>query len=352
MASYWEMLNQPGVIPVCAVNANDRFTSYSEPGVNLWICAPSGDMALITNSSWSPAEWIANLWKASVPTTDLSGQAGYNYDLRPPQPGANWASLLVWHLDFGVGNFYYRDSDYRSEYVSYDGNRVASLPGTDAYTRFFGGTSAAAPVVSGVVALMRSAYPALSWRDVKLILAESAEQVDSDAESWQEGGSAYHNSESKYTHSIDYGFGLVDTPAAFALAGEWRALPPELSYETGERNNTAISSYEDNITIGDMDLDFIEYVQLEVSSPYGNFSDLDILLTSPIGTESLVARSHFCILEGLEEQQCDDLKEGFTFGSAAHLGEDTEGKWDLTISGMREPSWFAWKLRFYGHKRR
>jgi proprotein convertase subtilisin/kexin type 2 len=38
----------------------------------------------------------------------------------------------------------------------------------------FSGTSAAAPMVSGVIALMLNANPNLTWRDVKLILAKSA----------------------------------------------------------------------------------------------------------------------------------------------------------------------------------
>ena len=44
------------------------------------------------------------------------------------------------------------------------------------YTNIFGGTSAAAPVVSGVAALMRSANPNLGWRDVRLILAITAKK--------------------------------------------------------------------------------------------------------------------------------------------------------------------------------
>ena len=55
------------------------------------------------------------------------------------------------------------------------------------YTNRFGGTSAAAPAVAGVVALLRAANPALTWRDVKLILAASARKNDADDSRWSTG---------------------------------------------------------------------------------------------------------------------------------------------------------------------
>ena len=58
------------------------------------------------------------------------------------------------------------------------GNRagIITTRKSSSYTSTFSGTSAAAPMVSGVVALMRQVNPDLSWRDVKLILANSARQ--------------------------------------------------------------------------------------------------------------------------------------------------------------------------------
>ena len=45
------------------------------------------------------------------------------------------------------------------------------------YTSRFSGTSASAPMVSGVIALMLEANPNLSWRDVQEILVRSSEQI-------------------------------------------------------------------------------------------------------------------------------------------------------------------------------
>src|SRR5262249_54532457 len=49
----------------------------------------------------------------------------------------------------------------------------------------FNGTSASAPIVSGVIALMLEANPDLSWRDVQEILVRSARQNNPTDKSWQ-----------------------------------------------------------------------------------------------------------------------------------------------------------------------
>ena len=59
-----------------------------------------------------------------------------------------------------------------------DGINQAGIFTTSQYGRYrygFGGTSSASPTVGGSVALIRDAYPALSYRDIKLILAGSAQ---------------------------------------------------------------------------------------------------------------------------------------------------------------------------------
>ena len=349
MATYQGIRNHRGAITVCATNALNSYASYSNPGINLWVCAPSGDR-IFAGAPAGPGSPLGE-WQRGLATTDLTGRAGYNQGLAAPPLGSSFGYISWGHFDFGSESFYYQEADYRSDYISYDGNLIAGLPGTDAYHRFFSGTSAAAPVVGGVIALIRSAYPALSWRDMKLILAESAEQVDASATSWQLGGAAYHNTSSNYTHSIDYGFGLVDAAAALDLAAEWQLLPLERYYETSERTTLfGPVNIEDTISIRDIGFDFIEHVQLEIDSSYADFGDLDIELISPRGTRSLVARSHICDRR-IGEQDCADLEGGFTFASAAHLGEDPRGDWTLSISGAADPTQFDWKLMFYGHKR-
>jgi subtilisin family serine protease len=84
------------------------------------------------------------------------------------------------------------------------------------YTSQFGGTSAAAPQVAGVAALMLSVHPDLSATQVEQIIRETARPIDT------EGG--YYNAQG---HSPYYGYGLLDAGAAVREALRLReAMPP------------------------------------------------------------------------------------------------------------------------------
>ena len=335
-SDYEDRMNHYGIIPVCAVNADDEVASYSNPGTNLWICAPSGDFKSEAPDGVcrSGVASFPDTYKWGLATTDLMGDRGYN-------EGTS-------RHDFGGGGFSFNNCFY------------PGISGDASYTRFFDGTSAAAPVVSGVIALIRAEYPELSWRDIKLILAESAEQVDAAASSWQLGAAAYRNSSINYVHSDDYGFGLIDAAAAWALADSWTPLnQPMVQYEaTASELSIGQAHSEYPITVpADVPLDFIEYVNVEMDSNYTNFGDLRIALRSPNGMESVFTRPHSCMGGGAggaieETEDCDDLNGGFMFGSAAHLGEDPQtngGRWTLIIDGATHSAPLKWTLRFWGH---
>src|SRR5690606_22059843 len=67
----------------------------------------------------------------------------------------------------------------------------------------FGGTSSAAPLVAGVVALMLEANPSLTWRDVQHILVQTAEKNAPGDSGWFNNGAGLH-----FNHA--FGFGRVD----------------------------------------------------------------------------------------------------------------------------------------------
>ena len=64
------------------------------------------------------------------------------------------------------------------DFVQEDDLLILTTENSDRYRDTFNGTSSAVPIVSGVAALVLEANPALTWRDVKLILADSARKND------------------------------------------------------------------------------------------------------------------------------------------------------------------------------
>ena len=86
------------------------------------------------------------------------------------------------------------------------------------YCESFGGTSAACPLAAGVMGLILSARPDLSWRQVLDIARATARRLDVDNGNYDSRG-----------HSSLYGFGRLDAGAALAAARDFndgcRAVP-------------------------------------------------------------------------------------------------------------------------------
>ncbi|MCH8840984.1 MAG: S8 family serine peptidase, partial [Planctomycetes bacterium] len=139
-SQYSGLTNSRYTIAVSAVDHDGRranedgtTTTYPEGGANVLVAAPSGSVALsIIRDA---------LLGSGIYTTDLTGNLGYNED--PLSSGLE------------LDNDFLSDIDYASR---------------------FSGTSAAAPLVTGVIALMLQVNPELTYRDVQHILVRSARQ--------------------------------------------------------------------------------------------------------------------------------------------------------------------------------
>ena len=241
----------------------------------------------------------------------------------------------------------------------------AGITTTDAgnlYTRLFSGTSAAAPIVSGVVALIRAENTALTARDVKLILAASARKNDPTRSDWAQAGVKYGSTNDRYNYSHHYGFGTVDAGAAVELAKTWPLLPEERTLEAtsgaldlpiaeARSDGSAGAATTTTLTL-DPFVQFIEYIEVKVTSDHPSSRDLQIELRSPSGTVSTLAyaptRNQFRFLP----DQPVAFPEGFRFGSARHVGEDAAGTWTLTITDRlrgNTGSLTSWSIKAYGH---
>ena len=239
---------------------------------------------------------------------------------------------------------------------------IATTNNFGRYTTGFGGTSAAAPQVSGVAALVRAVDSGLSWRDVKLILAASARKNDPDNTGWKTGALKYGSDPSDpqyYEFNHEYGFGVVDAKAAVDLAGSWSKLPA--MRKTGPVESTTQvtiptrGSRSSTISV-DSDIDFTEFVEVKATFNAPEFRDLQVELVSPRGKESVlsVPESDNCPYERADGTMRDCRLVGtFRFGSARHLGENPSGTWTLKMSdrsGGRSNQLQSWNITVYGHR--
>lgn len=96
------------------------------------------------------------------------------------------------------------------------------------------GTSFAAPMVSGIAALMLQANPNLGYRDAQQILALSARKVNDPATQWRINNAKNWNGGGMQV-SHDYGFGMVDARAAVRLAESWMSKNTDANQQSLEK---------------------------------------------------------------------------------------------------------------------
>lgn len=285
--------NQPGVLAVGAVDHRGRPPAYAEPGANVLVSAPS--MALLRR-----AEGSADIW-----TTDLTGPRG---------------------LSGGT-------TSARADYAA-----------------FAGGTSAAAPMVSGVVALMLQANPALSWRDVRWLLARTARAATLGLEQPQPSAMNSHG------YHPWVGFGRVHAGDSIAAAREFRGLPAERRCDSGLLNvqQTIGDAPDPGLTLSHRfaacDLSVVESVQVTVQAEHAYGADWMISLTSPAQRHSLLARPHVCSTDF--SGVCGDFSQGWTFHSVRHMGENPAGAWHLRVQDLQQGDTgrlLQWRLVLTGH---
>lgn len=210
------------------------------------------------------------------------------------------------------------------------------------------GNSYAAPVVSGIVALMLDARPELTWRDVQAILVLTSRSQNDSYDTTKQTNSA------GFTHSNLYGFGIVDALGAVLAAQKWTLLTPEYQAfgESAEENQPIPNDgteYVSEITLSDDYQGFSsEATTILLNLQHYKRGDLELTLVSPSGMESVLhpgRRPEDNQLSGDERWKLTTLR---------NWGEDPTGTWKLKIKDLvndnkGSPNQLrSWKLVMYG----
>ncbi|MCA9303461.1 MAG: S8 family serine peptidase [Phycisphaerales bacterium] len=207
------------------------------------------------------------------------------------------------------------------------------------YTSSFGGTSSASPLGAGAVALMLEANPTLTYRDVQHVLINSARKCDTENGLWTTNGAGHDI-------NLNYGFGAIDAEQAVLLAADWVNVGPEIMVDSDVQSVNA--TIPDNNTTGltrsvnianDIRVESVELI-LNVDTTY--VGDLRIVLTSPDGTESLMA---------FDRSDSQDNYVNYIFTTHRSWDEMSSGDWSVNISDRGAgdvPFWDDYQIRIYG----
>jgi len=229
-------------------------------------------------------------------------------------------------------------------------NNVVALPGGGCHDITVG-TSFSTPIVSGVVALILQANESLTWRDVQGVIAITSQKMQPEDPSWTTNAAGIH-------HSNLYGFGVIDASAAVATARSWINYSSEqtITAESGTIN-LAIKDFPSDpvssvISVEAANTFETESVVVYLSLSHSSRGDLDVILISPGGTESL--------LHPGQRPENTQVDERWKLMTVRNWNEPANGDWSLRIvdrsAGDVDPSLsstadvlISWRIMVYGH---
>jgi subtilisin-like proprotein convertase family protein len=236
---------------------------------------------------------------------------------------------------------------------AFENNSNNLNPGCN-YTSTMNGSSSAAPNLSGAVALMLEANPDLTWRDVKYILAKTAEKVKPNTAPRYVGNyvatQGWVTNAAGYPFHNWYGFGRVDVDAAMTLAKNYSksfGAFQTCNWKSSGTLNQAIPDYNStgtSHTLSISDSIKIEAVQIKVSALHYSTGDLGVELVSPSGTKSIMLN----IINGFYET--NDLSDMVLLSNAFYQ-ENSAGSWTIKVVDGVNLDWGTltnWKIRFFG----
>lgn len=334
--------NSPFIIVAGATGVDFTVASYSNAGSNIWVTAPGGE-----DGDEFPA----------LITTDLATcSQGFS------------TNTGLW--DFNQ----FETANGSSTFTTFN-------PQCN-YTSMMNGTSSATPVVSGVIALLLSVAPDLTWRDVKHILMASADFVHPSSgntghpypvldlaghvyeQGWVTNAAGFH-------HHNWYGFGRVNAASAVAMAlGGYVPLPSAWFETNPDFDDAGEGLNAINQTIPDADANgvespllvnpypadlIVESVQLKIKISHAHVGQVGVELTSPNGTKSILLNINNALFVTTEGGTQPDADLDVVLTTHAFYGESAVGPGDWTvkvIDGFDDNvvgTLDSWSLNILGH---
>ncbi|WP_399425978.1 S8 family peptidase [Vibrio campbellii] len=282
-----------------ALRADGTRASYSSVGANVWVAAPAGE--------------YGQDFPAMV-TTDLVGC----------EEGQNTSA------DLGINGLH---------------GGTEQDPNCN-YTSTMNGTSSAAPNTSGAIAAIMSTNHALTARDVRALLAETASVTDKDHPGVQlefvnsqgdlvsyEAISPWQTNAAGVDFHTFYGFGAVNLDEAMKRARMTNNVLPAQVITPWASNGTEVSVPDASLAGGSSAIAVtdditVESVQVKLTLEHSRLPDLAIELISPSGTRSVLQTPR----NGLVGQSLDPTVAGYEnqlMLSNQFYGENAKGEWTL-----------------------
>jgi subtilisin family serine protease len=360
--------NTPYYFAIGANNSDGTRTSYSSSGANLLVSAPAGEFGV-----WEPAMVTADQTSCLRGYSSFPSFEGLDEQIFP---------------GFSAGY-------YPFDYPGHADNVQCN------YTSMFNGTSSAAPNTSGVVSLILSANPKLSYRDVRDILVKTSTRVTDKALDASGKYTGFNRTVTIKTASGDFlahpgwvknaagfeynnhfGYGRPDAGKAVAMARTATPLPAakmggwtgagiygstKASLAQAVPDNSAVGTTIELTVAEDMTLEGAQFRFAVRNADFGKVvngrivqestagSDLAIEVTSPAGTRSVVLASRQALV--LPALTADFyfmptyILGDAVFLSNAFYGESAKGVWKIKVLDVggatitaTQPSYFGTRV--------
>lgn len=211
-----------------------------------------------------------------------------------------------------------------------------------------GGTSAAAPLGAGIISLVLSIRPDLTWRDLQYLCRDTAVPVNLNEDGWEKTSVG-----KLYSHR--YGYGKLDAWALVEAAKTFESVKPQawhfspwlhVDHDIPEGDVGLKSTYTvtQNL-LDDSNVARLEHVTVTVNVNHQRRGEVSMDLISPDGLKSELCTT----------RSSDSSTEGFqnwTFMSVKHWGESGVGEWTLIVrdtqSGRNTGRWLNWQIKLWG----